>query len=557
MATRAGRPLAAQKADHTSPGPRRPVGSRPRGPLRLRVGVGDGELVVAAHPDLADLRAARAFLGAAVEAAADVGVRQQVGVLRGGLRPSGGRRGHEVAGERALGVPAPEGEEGLVERVAAAHAAEPLAGRAGELGHPLGGQLERLHVLVVHEGARGVLPAGVAGHAPADVGGLGLGEVLLPRRVVLDHLELRLREDGVDVGDRVGHPPAVAYLRYPPLGGQRLEVELREVALDEAAAGDEGAGHVVEAHVLGPEGREGRVDEALPVEQVERPVDLAPLDAVLAGGRVVGDEVHGLLRERPLAVGDDHDARLADPEDRREGQGVVGVELGHVYRGDAPVVEAAHEAAVELRPQPGVDEGYGVAAHLARPAAEARVVRPVEVEAADRHAAVVGLAADAHVDDLGHEELVREGALQGAGLVGAAGGPVAPGALAVGLDAREKLRGVRVAPAHLAYLAQDYVVPDGDEVPVEGRPAAAVAVQGQAVLGEELRRELVYLILILEFRHVSATSLKRRIGPGRAPMRARAGAQRPSGSPPTGSAAPGWSRRKRAASSASRAVGHQ
>lgn len=125
------------------------------------------------------------------------------------------------------------------------------------------------------------------------------------------------REENVDFVDRVFLAPAVFDRRYSMLMRIGFEVERREVPLDEAGTGDERAWRVIEVHVLGPELRELRIDEALPVEAVELDVHLAFFNDGFPGF-VLADEVDWLLREVPLEILDDAAARRAHPKDGRE-----------------------------------------------------------------------------------------------------------------------------------------------------------------------------------------------------------------------------------------------
>lgn len=85
----------------------------------------------------------------------------------------------------------------------------------------------------------------VAGNTPMDVSGIRVSQVLFPRVIIFRRLELGFREEDIDLVDLVFLAPSVFDLGYPVFVRIGLEVERREVPLDEAGTGDERTRRVV------------------------------------------------------------------------------------------------------------------------------------------------------------------------------------------------------------------------------------------------------------------------------------------------------------------------
>ena len=448
--------------------------------LALGDGVGYHELVASAYPYLAELGMVYGVGYRPVYLAADVGVREEGGVL--GDCAEGGRLGLPVEGPVSrAGVGCAEAVEEGREYLAGADRAYPRECRGDELGEVGVGEVECLYVLVVGEREEGVGLAVVAGDAPVDLAALHVAEVLLPARVVLIGLELRLGEEDVHLVYGIGGPPPVGYGGYAVLVGIGPEVEGREVALDEAGAGDEGAGDEPEVHVGRPELCEGGVYEPLAVGAVEVYVHGAPLEGRLAVGSL-RDEVDALGGDRAVEVADYADAGGAYPEDRGEGKREVGAVLGEDKLAGL-LVEAAVYDLPEVWLEGGVDEGGRVAADLPGTAAEVGIVGAVEIEPGYPEFVEVGfLPVDDDVHDVADEEDVGDPPVEDLCLLVHPLPPVVVHCVAEALDVGEELPVVAPVAVHVPYLLEDDVVPYGDYVPLleplGDRVAADVAVAG-------------------------------------------------------------------------------
>lgn len=208
------------------------------GPLALGKGIGHHELIVAVHPYLADLGFVYGLGDVLVYLTLDVGIVEKIDVLHDRLhrRRLGGSEHLAVVGTFRFRA---EAVQKCVKRVARADLLDPIDRWGDESFDVVFGKGERLDVLVIGEHPLVVHFAVVACDAPVDVAGIRISEVLIPGVVVFGRLELGFREDDVDIVDRIFFAPAVFDRRYPMLVGVSLEVECREVSLDEAGAGNE------------------------------------------------------------------------------------------------------------------------------------------------------------------------------------------------------------------------------------------------------------------------------------------------------------------------------
>ena len=212
--------------------------------MALGNGIGHHELIVAMHPYLADFGFVYGLGNVLVYLALNVGIVEEIDVLHDCLHRSrlGGSEHLVVIGAFRFRT---EAVQKRIKSVARADLLDPIDRRGDESFDVILGKGERLDVLVIGEHPLIVHLAVVAGDAPMDVAGIRVSEILVPGVVVFGRLELGFREEHVDVVDRVFLAPAVFDRRYPMLVGVSLEVERREVPLDEAGAGDERARRVV------------------------------------------------------------------------------------------------------------------------------------------------------------------------------------------------------------------------------------------------------------------------------------------------------------------------